>query len=50
MPPINFYFFVPLTAALSVASALNAGASEALILRAAPVAGLRPLRAARLRT
>ncbi len=40
---------MPFTAAFNVAPALNAGALEALILRAAPVAGLRPLRAARLR-
>jgi hypothetical protein len=44
------YFFVPFTVALSAAPALNAGAFEALIFRGAPVAGLRPLRAARLRT
>src|SRR5450759_199964 len=44
------YFFAPFTAVLRDAPALNAGALEALILRGAPVAGLRPLRAARLRT
>lgn len=43
-------YFPPFTAALSVAPALNAGALEALILSSVPVAGLRPIRAARLRT
>src|SRR5674476_826451 len=46
----NNYFLAPFTAVLRVAPALNAGALEALILRAAPVAGLRPLRAARFLT
>lgn len=46
----NNYFLPPLTAAFRLAPALNAGALEALIFSGAPVAGLRPLRAARLRT
>jgi len=45
-----FYFLVPFTAVLSAAPALKAGALDALIFKGAPVAGLRPLRAARLRT
>ena len=45
-----FYFFPPLTAAFSVAPALNVGCFEALIFNSAPVFGLRPVRAARLRT
>jgi len=44
------YFLAPLTAVFSAVPALNAGALDALILIGAPVAGLRPLRAARLRT
>ena len=46
----GLYFLPPFTAALSVAPALNAGTLEALIFNASPVAGLRPARAARLRT
>src|SRR5450756_2302575 len=44
------YFLAPFTAVLSIAPALNAGALDALILRAAPVAGLRPFLAARFLT
>lgn len=44
------YFLAPLTAAFSVAPALNAGTLDALIFSASPVLGLRPVRAARLRT
>ena len=44
------YFFAPLTVAFKVAPALNAGCFDALIFSSAPVFGLRPTRAARLRT
>lgn len=45
----NNYFFTPFTAVLRVVPALNAGALDALIFNGAPVCGLRPTRAARLR-
>ena len=44
------YFLPPFTAALSVAPALKAGTLEAPIFSSSPVLGLRPVRAARLRT
>ena len=44
------YFLAPFTSAFNVAPALNAGALDALILRASPVAGLRPFLAARFLT
>src|SRR5690606_17237328 len=44
------YFFLGFTAALSVAPAEKRGVLEAAILIASPVAGLRPLRAARFAT
>lgn len=44
------YFFLPLTAALSVAPAVNLGALDALIFNGWPVCGLRPVRAPRLTT
>src|SRR6266571_7712797 len=44
------YFFFGLTAAFRVAPAENFGDFDAAILIAAPVDGLRPLRAARLAT
>ena len=46
----NDYFLGPFTATFSAAPALNAGTLAALILIASPVLGLRPARAARLRT
>ena len=44
------YFFFGFTAAFKVAPAENFGDLDAAILIASPVAGLRPLRAARLET
>ena len=44
------YFLPPFTAALSVAPGLNAGTLVASIFSSSPVLGLRPARAARLRT
>lgn len=44
------YFLPPFTAALSVAPGLNAGTLDASIFSTSPVLGLRPVRAARLRT
>ena len=43
-----FLAFLPATAVLKVAPAVKRGTVEAAILMAAPVAGLRPVRAARL--
>jgi hypothetical protein len=43
-------YFESLTADLSVAPGLNAGDFDAAIFSSAPVAGLRPVRAARSRT
>ena len=44
------YFLTPFTVAFSVAPGLNAGTLAALIFSSSPVLGLRPMRAARLRT
>ena len=49
-PPHRQVFFLPLTVALSAAAAVNFGALDALIFSAAPIAGLRPVRAPRLIT
>ena len=43
-----FLAFLPATAVLKVAPAVNFGEVDAAIFRAAPVPGLRPVRAARL--